>query len=119
MSLSGPLTMRATVQRFTETGTDPDGQPTGSWASSAIPCWLFHPIATVETRGADVNVLVDELRMLVPYGADILENDEISQVTDASGAVIDSRRMKITGFRRRGDGHIAISHRVLTLEVVS
>lgn len=119
MSLLGPLTMVATVERTTVTGANPDNQPTGTTDTHEIPCWLFHPGPTVETRGPEVNVLIDQLRMLVPYGADVVENDEITQVTDLSGTVIEGRRMKVTGFRRRGDGHIGISHRALTLEVIS
>lgn len=119
MSLSAPLRMRATVSRFTATGTDPDRQPTGGRTDHQIPCWLFHPGPTLETTGDDVNVLVDELRMLVPYDADVNDDDEITQVTDLAGTVIEGRRLRVTGVRRRGDGHIAISHRALTLKVVS
>lgn len=111
--------MRATVRRFTATGSNPDNQPTGGWATHEISCWLFHAGPTIETAGDDVNVLRDELRMLVPYNADITDDDEVLQVTDLAGAVIEGRKMKVIGAKRRGDGHIAISHRALTLEVVS
>ena len=119
MTLTNRLTMVATRSRFTASGKDPDGQPTGSRATTSIPCWLFHPGPTTEVTGGDVNVLDDELRMLVGYEVDIVPDDEITQVVDASGAVIDSRRMRVTGIRRRGDGHIGISHRAVTLKVVS
>lgn len=120
MTLANRLTMRATVRRFTASGTDPDGKATGAWATHHVePCWLFHPGPTTETTGDEVNVLVDEMRLLVGYNADLTVDDEISQVTDLSGAVIESRLMRVTGLRRRGDGHIGISHRAATLEVVS
>ena len=114
-----PLTMTATVERTTATGTDPDGHPTGSPDIHTVACWVFHPAKTLETAGDEVNVLVDELRMLVAFDADVTENDVITQVTNANGEVMESRRMKVTGFRRRGDGLIAISHRALTLEAIS
>lgn len=119
MPLSSRLTMVATVSRVTQTGTDPDGHPIGSTATHTVPCWLFHPSQTLETAGNEVNVLVDELRMLVPYDADIVENDTVTSVTDGSGNVIEPRTLKITGHRRRGDGRIAISHRALTVEAIS
>lgn len=114
-----PLTMVATIERTTATGSDPDGHPTGSPASHTVACWVFHPAKTLEASGDEVNVLVDELRMLVDYDADVTENDVVTSVTTNDGAPIESRRMKITGLRRRGDGRIAISHRALTLEAIS
>jgi hypothetical protein len=119
MSLTAPLRMRATVERFTATGTDPDRQPTGTTSTHEIACWLFQPGPTLETTGESVNVLVDQLRMLVRYDADITDDDEVTQVTDLAGAVIEGRRLKVVGVKRRGDGHIGISHRAISLEVVS
>lgn len=114
-----PLTMTATVERKTKTGTDPDGHPMYTTSTHTVPCWLFHPAKTLETSGDEVNVLVDELRMLVAYDADVTEQDEITSVVNADGASVESRRMKVTGFRHRGDGRIAISHRALSLEAIS
>ena len=119
MSLTPRLTMLATVRRFTASGADPDGHATGTWNTSEIPCWLFHPGPTEESHGEAVNALVDELRMLVGYEADIAAGDEVSAVTDLSGAVIESRLLRVTGLRRRGDGHIAISHRAVSLQAIS
>jgi hypothetical protein len=119
MTLTSRLTMRATVRRFSATGADPDGHATGSWDTHEIPCWLFHPGPTEETHGEDVNALVDELRMLVGYEGDIVAGDEVTLVTDLSGATIESRTLKVTGLRRRGDGHIGISHRAVSLQAIS
>lgn len=119
MSLSAPLRMRATIRRLTTSGTDPDGQPTRTPSTHVEPCWLFHPGRAEEVTGPDLNGEADELRMLVGYNADVNTRDEVTQVLDLAGGVIEGRLLRVTGFRRRGDGQIGISHRAVTLEVVS
>ncbi len=112
--------MTATVVRDTEDGTDPDGHPIlGSPSEHTVACWLFVPSARAELSNDDVNVVVNELRLLVDYDADVTEQDEIDGVINADGSTVDARRFRITFDRRRGDGRIGISHRALTLEAIT
>ena len=72
MSLTPRLTMLATVRRFTASGADPDGHATGTWNTSEIPCWLFHPGPTEESHGEAVNALVDLGADPFRFGADLV-----------------------------------------------
>lgn len=114
-----PLRMVATVVRETADGTDPDGHPIpGSPAEHTIPCHLFSPAARAEISNDDVNVVVNELRLLVAYDADVTEQDTIAGVTQ-NGETVDGRTFRVTFDRRRGWPGNAIRHRALTLEVVT
>ena len=117
--MSVPLRMTATVSRFTSTGTDPDGNPTGSWTTAGtIACHLFHPTASAEISNDDVNVVVENPRLLVAYDADVTEQDRIAGVT-MDGSTVDDRTFRITFDRRRGWPGNAIRHRALTLEAIT
>lgn len=119
MSPAVPLLMRATVVRAAAGPTDPDGHATpGTETTHEIPCHLFAPAARAEVSNDDVNVVVNELRLLVAYDADVTEQDRIAGVT-RDGATIDGRTFRITFDRRRGWPSLAIRHRALTLEAVT
>jgi hypothetical protein len=111
--------MRATVVRDTSGGTDPDQHPIpGEPETHEIACHLFAPAARAEVSNDDVSVVVNELRLLVPYDADVTEQDRISGVT-RDGETIDGRTFRITFDRRRGWPTLAIAHRALTLEAIT
>lgn len=111
--------MRATVRRTTAGGTDPDGHtiPAGT-VEHEIACHLFAPAARAEIANDDVQVVVNELRLLVAYDADITEQDVIAGVT-RNGETIDDRTFRVTFDRRRGWPGLGVAHRALTLEVVT
>lgn len=116
---SVPLRMRATIVRAAAGETDPDGHPIpGAEATHEIPCHLFAPAARAEISNDDVNVVVNELRLLVELDADVTEQDRIAGVT-RDGAPVDPRTFRITFDRRRGWPGLGISHRALTLEAIS
>lgn len=117
--MSVPLRMTATVRRFVSSGTDPDGNPIGDWSDVAtIACHLFHPTASAEISNDDVNVVVENPRLLVAFDADVTEQDRINGVT-YNGTSIDDRLFRITFDRRRGWPGNAIRHRALTLEAIT
>lgn len=111
--------MRATVRRRTAGGTDPDGHTIpGAIVDTEIACHLFSPAARAEIANNDVNVVVNELRLLVAYDADVTEQDTIVGIR-RNGETIDGRTFRVTFDRRRGWSGLGVAHRALTLEVVS
>ena len=120
MSPSIPLLMRATVRRAGSGGSaDPDGHTIpGAPEEHEIACHLFTPAARAEISNNDVNVVVNELRLLVAYDADVTEQDTIAGITK-DGETIDDRTFRVTFDRRRGWAGLGIAHRAHTLEAVT
>jgi hypothetical protein len=78
-----------------------------------LPCRLWSRTErTVE--GPDVNVVVEDLRMMVPLDADLTTADRIDGVTDRRGRVIDDRILRIDA-----DQVIPGSHRELMLTAIA
>jgi hypothetical protein len=106
---------RATVLRNVETSTGrwntpvaPDYQP----LEDPIACW-FWSAGTAGTRtveGPAVNVVLEDLRMLVPLGADLSTADRIGDVVDRRGRIISTGELRIDA-----DQVVANSHRELVL----
>ena len=114
MAARRQMTMRATVYRDTQDGTDDYGNPQPpDWTEhlTDVPCWVWSTntrVGVAEER----TVLVEDHRAIVPRGTDIQEGDRITAVTDRRDATIDDRTMSVDGIQWRK------SHIELQLEVV-
>jgi hypothetical protein len=84
------MTMRAVVQRNTTATSNPYGQPDPpTWVEqpAAIPCRVWSR-ARRHVVDVDRDKLVEDVRMIVPLGADLTELDRIARVEDRLGAVL-------------------------------
>lgn len=96
--IAGRLTMRALVERNVAVGKDgwgqstaPDFQPHG-----ILACFVWSS-ASREIVDGDKTAMIEDMRGLFPRGADLAEDDEISAVTDARGAIIIPGRLRVEG----------------------
>lgn len=111
------LTMTCIVQRFTATGTDPDGKPTGSWANLHVnlPCWYFEKARRLytieEISGPNINVTLSYPHILVPGGVDITTQDKVLSVQGAADDGMLAVNMNIRTVMRR------LYNTLLTVEV--
>lgn len=96
--IAGRLTMRALLERNQATGTDawnnpvaPDWQPAGT-----VPCFVYSG-STAELADGRKVAEVENLRIMLALGSNVLAGDEIVSVTDRAGTVIIAGRLKIEG----------------------
>ena len=74
MSFAGLLNTSVAISRFTKTGEDGNGQPTGTWATVAtVPCRI-EPSAGQEIE-SDKEVVISTHRMFLEFGVSITEAD--------------------------------------------
>lgn len=79
------------IERDTATGTDPHGHPLPPvWGPHIdnLAC-RFWPVREQERRGPNVDAVILDAEIEVPYGTDITEDDRIAEVRELSGEVID------------------------------
>ncbi|WP_048648953.1 hypothetical protein [Nitratireductor soli] len=105
--IAGRLTMRALVERNVAAGQDgwgqpvaPDFQPLGT-----LRCFIWSN-ASREIVDGDKTAMVEDVRGLFALGADLTEDDEISAVTDAHGAVIVPGRLRVEGPVQHKHNHL-------------
>lgn len=116
IGLSPPLRHRATVQRDRESGTDSWNNPLPpslETIHTALPCdyWVR---AERETIGPNVNVLVEDSRMLVAKDADIVVGDVVTLIVNRRGDVLASGDLRVAA-----DLMMEPTHRELGLEYQS
>lgn len=98
-TISGRLTMRAQVERDAASGSDgwgqrpaPDFQPVGD----PLPCFVWSVSSREDVTG-ERSAAIEQLRGLFPAGADIRDQDELASVTDRTGRVLHSGRLRVEG----------------------
>lgn len=103
------LTMRATVERNTASGTDPHGNPVtpvfSEIAASPLSCFVWSKTSR-ELVGDDRTAMIEDMRAMFALGADIAEDDEIASVTDRKGATIVAGRLRVEGPVQRKHTHL-------------
>jgi hypothetical protein len=116
IGLSPPLRHRAVVQRDRQAGRDswnnPD-TPIRETLHAALPCdyWVT---GERETIGPNVNVVVEDSRMLVAKTADVVVGDIVTEITNRRGQVLASGSLRVVA-----DLMMEPSHRELALEYQS
>jgi head-tail adaptor len=104
--IAGRLTMRAVVQRNTATGKDAWGQPVpADWETiGAVRCFAWSNQSR-ELIDGDKTAMIEDLRIMVALGADLLEDDELTAITDRQGNVIIAGRLRVEGPVQRKHTH--------------
>jgi hypothetical protein len=104
--ITGRLTMRAVVERNSATAKDAWGQPVApSWSVlGTIRCFAWSNQSR-ELIDGDKTAMVEDMRMLVGLGADLIEDDEITAITDAKGNVLIPGRLRVEGPVQRKHTH--------------
>ena len=105
--IGGRLTMRAVMQRNTETGTDPRGLPLPAvWTDNGVlPCFVWSN-ASREAVDGDKMAMIEDTRGLFKLGADIGDGDRISAVTDRLGNVLVDGPLEVDGPVQRKHTHL-------------
>lgn len=107
--IAGRLTMRATVQRNTATGTDAHGNPVvpvfAEIATSPLACFVWSNTSR-ELVGDDRTAMIEDMRAMFKLGADIAEGDEIASVANRSGVAIIPGRLRVEGPVQRKHTHL-------------
>lgn len=96
--ISRRLTMRADVERNVSTGTDSYGHPvTPDFQPLAtINCFAWSP-SSREVQDGDKVAAIEDVRIMLPLGADVTENDEIARITSKAGVVLFAGRYRVDG----------------------
>ncbi len=104
--IAGRLTMRAVVQRNTATGKDAWGQPVAPvWATiGTVRCFAWSNQSR-ELVDGDKTAMIEDLRIMVPLGADLAEHDELTAITDRQGNVLIPGRLRVEGPVQRKHTH--------------
>lgn len=107
--VNGRLTMRATVERNTATGTDPHGNPVApvfaEIAASPLSCFVWSR-SSRELVGDSRTAMIEDMRAMFALGADITEDDEISAIADRQGKTIVPGRLRVEGPVQRKHTHL-------------
>ena len=81
MSFMGLLNTTCTIRRFTSTGTDADGHPSGTWGDNAtgVACRLAPNTGKLEGREYRVGtqVRISSHKLYLFSGADITHEDRV------------------------------------------
>lgn len=96
--IGGRLTMRAAVERDVAVGQDSWGQPNAPdyQPLAIIRCFVWSQQSREAVDG-DKTAMIEDMRAMFALGADVREGDEISAVSDATGSVLISGRLRIEG----------------------
>lgn len=108
------MTMRASVERNTASGTDAHGHPvTPSFTSTGdpVPCFVWST-AKNERRDGDKQAVVEDWRMLIPKTADVVNGDEIASVEDRQGNEVLPGRMRVETVQPKHTHREAVLQRV-------
>lgn len=112
----GAMTMRAVVSR-SPTQTDDDwgrpGPPVHAATGDSIPCRAWSK-RRVEVRDDGKEIVVEDLRAIVPKAADIQEGDRLV-IQDRLGAVLFGGPVAVRSSARKGQSASVASHRELML----
>ncbi len=112
----GSMTMRATIQRNAETGTDDWGQDKKAQRSPfpTIPCRAWSK-SRVEAVDVGKRAVVEDLRAIVPFDADVQRDDRLT-IVDRRGATIFDGPVAVLTKTRRGATSSSPGHVELMLE---
>jgi hypothetical protein len=109
--IGGRLTMRASVERNLQTGTDPHNNPLPpdfQPLHAALPCFAWSPRSR-ELQDATKVARIEDLRALFAKDADLQAGDEITEIRNRAGAVVIEGRLKVEGAPQFKHNHIEAS----------
>ena len=104
------FTMRAHLERDTAVGA-------GNWGQAPEPvfedcgvlrCFAWSPTVR-ETQDGNKLASVEDVRMLVAVGSDVLDRDEISAITNSGGTVLFAGRFRVEGVPQFKHNHLEVS----------
>lgn len=112
------MTMRATIVRA---NGDADGSLTDDWGgeladpdpqvwAEGVPCYAWQPVENVEQL-MEASGMFGVVRMIVPAGTDVSEEDVIDEITDRRGNTIFDGPLRVFGISQR-NGYVAVMLRV-------
>lgn len=105
------MTMRLDVEQNTAAGTDAFGHPViPVWAAKATESGIVWTKARREILDGDKTALVEDIRALVPLGANVVETDRIANVKDRLGVVLFAGPLAIDTIQRRRE-HLELALR--------
>src|SRR3546814_5932327 len=76
------MTMRAVIERNTESGTDEYSHPLPpvfATLHAALPCWVWSTSRRTVVDG-DKTAIVEDVRALFPRAADVAEGDQVASI---------------------------------------
>ena len=96
------MTMRAAIERNTESGTDADNNPLPPVfaAVATVPCFVWSR-SRREVEDGTKTAIVEDLRAIFPLASNVAERDEIASVTDRRGAVLLAGRFRVEALQRK------------------
>lgn len=108
--ISGRLTMRAAIERNVAVGTDAWNQPVAPdyQPHAVLPCFAWSPSAR-EVIDGDKVAAIEDVRAMFARGADVSEGDELSAITNRSGAVLFPGRLRVDAPPQFKHNHIEVA----------
>jgi hypothetical protein len=97
--IAGRLTHRARVERNTASGNDSWGgpvEPAFTVLHNALACFVYSKSGRELVDGTKT-AQIEDLRLMIALGADLVEGDEITTVTNRLGREIIPGRLKVEG----------------------
>lgn len=97
--IAGRLTHRARVERGAAAGNDSWGNPTEpvfTVLHNALACFVYSKTSRELVDGAKT-AQIEDLRVMIALGADLVEGDVITAVSDRLGNTIVEGRLKVEG----------------------
>lgn len=96
------MTLRATVQRNTETGTDGHGQPLPPvWAAHlTAACWVYNDGKRLVTDGNKI-ASVEALKIALPLDIDVTDADRLTEIKDRRGYILFPGNFEIKNITRK------------------
>lgn len=112
----GSMTMRASIQRKADPGTDDWGQDEKATRSPfpAVPCRAWSK-SRVEAIDTGKRAVVEDMRAIVPFDADVQRDDRLT-IIDRLGATIFGGPVAVLTATRRGATSSNPGHLELMLE---
>lgn len=116
MSARSKMVMRAAIERMPTGSADQWGSkgPPRFQFVAQVPCYAWSK-AKRDIQGDGKEAVIEDLRAMVPLGADVAENDRISSITNRLGAEVFAGPMAVEKIMRRNAHGARGSHLELML----
>ena len=98
------MTMRANLERDTQTATDLTGAknpPKWTSLNPELPCYLYRRLRPTRHIDGNKTATVEDLILWAPIGTDVKAGDRINGVVDRLGAIEHATPLKVRGRQLR------------------
>ncbi|MEZ5790503.1 MAG: head-tail adaptor protein [Nitratireductor sp.] len=110
MSSRNVMRHRATIERNSEAGTDPHGNPLPPvWAELATLACFAWSRQSRQAYPGDRTALVEDLRAMFPLGADLRQGDRIASIRDRTGTVIIEGPLRVDAEPQFKHNHVEVA----------